>query len=360
MAKKGKTITTYKGFDKDLKCRGFQYEVGKEYELPKGESVSVCSNGFHACESPLEVLDYYFMDGSANLSRFCEVEQSGEFSKEVESTKVASSKIKIKKEITFADLIELGVEWLKEKASNDRGGDLTKIASSGKCAHIGSSGYFAQICSSGDFAQIGSSGDTAHISSSGYSAQIGSSGKCAHIGSSGYSAQIGSSGDYAQIGSSGDNARIASSGYSAQIGSSGDTAHIGSSGYSAKIGSLGKFAKIGSTGDTAKIASSGSNAKIGSSGDFAQIGSSGDFAQIGSSGNYAQIDSTGEDSVIMCAGHDSAVKAKKGSWITLAEWYIDEETEKMKPKCVKAEYVDGERIKEDTWYKLVDGEFIEA
>ena len=315
MAKEGKTITTYKGFDKDLKCRGFQYEVGKEYELPKGESVSVCSNGFHACESPLEVLDYYFMDGSANLSRFCEVEQSGEFSKEVESTKVASSKIKIKKEITFADLIELGVEWLKEKASNDRGGDLTKIASSGKCAHIGSSGYFAQICSSGDFAQIGSSGDTAHISSSGYSAQIGSSGKCAHIGSSGYSAQI---------------------------------------------GSLGKFAKIGSTGDTAKIASSGSNAKIGSSGDFAQIGSSGDFAQIGSSGNYAQIDSTGEDSVIMCAGHDSAVKAKKGSWITLAEWYIDEETEKMKPKCVKAEYVDGGRIKEDTWYKLVDGEFVEV
>lgn len=74
MEQKDKTITTYKGFDKDLKCRGFQYEVGKEYELPKGESVSVCSNGFHACESPLEVLDYYFMDGHANLSRFCEVE----------------------------------------------------------------------------------------------------------------------------------------------------------------------------------------------------------------------------------------------------------------------------------------------
>ena len=261
MKQENKTITTYKGFDKDLKCRGFQYEIGKEYELSNGEPVSVCSNGFHACESPLEVLDYYFMDGHANLSRFCEVEQSGEFSKEVYSTKVASSKIKIKKEITFADLINSGVEWLKEKNSNDGGGDSAIIASSDNCTQIGSCDDYAHIGSSGDIARIGSSGDTA---------------------------KIGSSGDYAKIGSSGNNARIASS------------------------------------GDTAKI------------------------------------DSTGEESVIMCAGRDSAVKAKKGSWITLAEWYIDKETKQMKPKYVKTEYVDGERIKEDTWYKLIDGEFVEV
>ena len=315
MKQENKIITTYKGFDKDLKCRDFQYEVGKEYELPKGETVEICRRGFHACESPLEVLDYYFMDDSANLSRFCEVEQSGEFSKEVDSTKVASSKIKIKKEITFADLIELGVEWLKEKASNDRGGDRTKIASSGKFVKIGSSGYSAQIGSSGDFAQIGSSGDFA---------QIGSSGKFVKIGSSGYSAKIASSGDFAQIGSSGD------------------------------------FAQIGSSGNSAQIGSSGDSAKISSSGDSAKIGSSGYSAQIASSGDYAQINSTGEDSVIMCAGHDSAVKAKRGSWITLTEWYIDEETKQMKPKYVKTEYVDGERIKEDTWYRLFNGKFVEV
>ena len=89
MEQDNKTIITYKGFDKDLKCRGFQYEVGKEYELPKGKLPNVCSNGFHACESPLEVFSYYFKDENANLLRFCEVEQSGEFSKEVDSTKVA-------------------------------------------------------------------------------------------------------------------------------------------------------------------------------------------------------------------------------------------------------------------------------
>ena len=169
--------------------------------------------------------------------------------------------------------------------------------------------------------------------------------------SSGDSAQIGSSGNFAQIGSSGNFAQIGSSGNFAQIGSSGNSAKIGSSGNSAKIGSSGNFAQIGSSGNSAKIGSSGNSAQIGSSGDFAQIGSSGDSAQIGSSG---------KDCVICCAGHNSAVKAKKGSWITLAEWEYSKEKERYIPKCVKTEFVDGERIKEDTLYKLIDGEFVEV
>ena len=121
----------------------------------------------------------------------------------------------------------------------------------------------------------------------------------------------------------------------------------------------GNSAQIGSSGNYAKIGSSGDSAKIGSSGYSAQIGSSGDSAQIGSSGNYAQIDSTGLDSVICCAGHKSVVKAKKGSWITLAEWKYDEEKGKYVPVCVKTEFVDGKRIKEDTFYKLENGNFFE-
>ena len=107
------------------------------------------------------------------------------------------------------------------------------------------------------------------------------------------------------------------------------------------------------------ISSKVRNAKIGSSGDYAQIGSSGDSAQIGSSGDYAKIDSTGEDSVICCAGHNSSVKAKKGSWITLSEWKYSEAKERWIPVCVKTEFVDGEKIKADTFYKLVNGEFKE-
>ena len=167
----------------------------------------------------------------------------------------------------------------------------------------------------------------------------------------GDSAQIGSSGDYAKIGSSGNSAKIGSSGNYAKIGSSGDSAQIGSSGY---------YAKIGSSGDSAQIGSSGDYAQIGSSGDSAKIGSSGNSAQIGSSGNYAKINSTGEDSVICCAGSGSVVKAKAGSWITLAEWEYSDEKGRFAPRCVKTEYVDGEKIKADTWYRLKNGEFEEV
>ena len=328
-------IKSYKGFDKNLRCRDFQYKIGGIYEMD-GE-IKVCNRGFHACESPFDVFDYYTMIDS----RFCEVEQDGNISKEDRGTKICSSKIKIKAELKLADMINLGIEWLKEITLPE------KIKTSIKDN------------SSGNYAKIRSSGDDAKIGSSGYGAQIGSSGDGAQIGSSGYDAKIGSSGDGAQIGSSGYDAKIGSSGYDAKIGSSGYDAQIGSSGNNAQIGSSGNNAKIGSSGDGAKIGSSGNNAKIGSSGDGAKIGSFGDGAKIGSSGNNAKIDSTGKDCVIMCAGINPVAKASKGSWITLSEWSYSEGKQRYIPICVKTEFVDGEKIKADTYYSLKGGVFVE-
>ncbi|MEQ3097527.1 DUF7666 domain-containing protein, partial [Parabacteroides distasonis] len=162
-------IKSYKGFYKNLKCRDFQYEIGKEYEMD-GE-IKVCSRGFHSCESPFDVFDHYTMIDS----RFCEVEQDGNISKEDRGTKICSSKIKIKAELKLADMINLGVEWLKEITSPKKMKTSIKDNSSGYGAQIGSSGNDAQIGSSGYGAKIGSSGNGAKIGSSGYDAQIGSS-----------------------------------------------------------------------------------------------------------------------------------------------------------------------------------------
>ena len=310
-------IKSYKGFDKNLRCRDFQYKIGGIYEMD-GE-IKVCNRGFHACESPFDVFDYYTMIDS----RFCEVEQDGNISKEDRGTKICSSKIKIKAELKLADMINLGIEWLKEITLPEKIKTSIKDNSSGNYAKIGSSGDDAKIGSSGDGAKIGSSGDDAKIGSSGYDAKIGSSGDDAKIGSSGYDAKI------------------------------------GSSGYDAKIGSSGYDAQIGSSGNNAQIGSSGNNAKIGSSGDGAKIGSFGDGAKIGSSGNNAKIDSTGKDCVIMCAGINPVAKASKGSWITLSEWSYSEGKQRYIPICVKTEFVDGEKIKADTYYSLKGGVFVE-
>ena len=206
-----KVIKSYKGFDSSLSCRGFQYEVGKEYEMDG--RIECCKRGFHACESPLEVFDHYDM----LKSRFAEVEQSGIIDREEDSTKVCSSRIKIKAELKLADIINIGVEWLKDITSPSKVKTDSSLSDNGeRKKQIGSSGYSAQIGSSGDYAKIGSSG---------YYAQIGSSGD---------SAKIGSSGDYAQIGSSGDSAQICSSGYSAQIGITGEDSVIMCAGKEAK------------------------------------------------------------------------------------------------------------------------------
>ena len=321
----------YKAFEPGLICRGKQYAENTTFE--EKEAV-VCSRGMHFCVNPFDVLDHYeLVNSKGEFNEFAEVEALAD-TKTDDDKKYCTTKLKIGAKLSFPGFVKACVDFVVEKTTfKGSSGDGAKIGSFGDGAQIGSSGYGAKIGSSGDGAQIGSSGDGAQI------------------GSSGDGAQIGSSGNYAKIGSSGDGAQIGSSGYGAKIGSSGNYAKIGSSGYGAKIGSSGDGAKIGSSGD---------GAKIGSSGNYAKIGSSGDGAKIGSSGYGAKIGSSGKDSVICCAGIDSIVKAKKGSWITLAEWKCDDAKGRFVPVCVKTEFVDGERIKEDVFYQLVSGEFKEV
>ena len=264
-----KKIIAYKGFDENLRCRGYQFEVGKEYEQ-EGEIVC-CENGFHACTNPFDVLNHYDANGK---NRFCIVEQSGVIKTEGDfDTKQASSKIKIKEEIGISGLFKAAIEWIKGITNTDVIAKETKEKDNIECS------------------------------------------ACAKISSSSFCDKIGSSGDYATI---------------------------------------------GSIGDDVQIGSIGNDAIIASSGDWARIFPSGDYATIGSSGDWAKIDSTGKYAIICCAGVNSIVKAKKESWITLAEWKYSEEKKHIIPVCVKTEFVDGERIKEDTWYKLVDGEFKEV
>ena len=134
----GQKITAYKGFDKNFQCRRFQYEVGKEYK--SGKTVKVCRSGFHACTNPFEVWDYY----PVYNSRFAEVELGGVIDKEEGGgSKICSSEIKIKKELTLSDYIGLCVAWMN---------NLTKVGDNS--AKIGSSGDYAKISSSGDYAVI--------------------------------------------------------------------------------------------------------------------------------------------------------------------------------------------------------------
>ena len=102
-------MIAYKGFDKDLRCRGFQYEVGKTYEC---DTADLCSSGFHACENPLDVYGYY-PPGAG--SRYCLVELDGVSDQTDRDTKRVGTKITIKAELGIPGLLKAHIEWVKSK-----------------------------------------------------------------------------------------------------------------------------------------------------------------------------------------------------------------------------------------------------
>ena len=134
----GEVIKAYKGFNKDMTCRGFQYEEGKEYET---ENAEACSVGFHACEHPLDCFGYY----SPNESVYHVVEQSGDISKANDDTKVASTKIKIGAALNIAGLVKASIEYVnarvdKTKKSNERCGASSATGDKGASSATGYKG----------------------------------------------------------------------------------------------------------------------------------------------------------------------------------------------------------------------------
>ena len=131
-------IISYKGFDKDLKCRDFQFEIGKSYT--HDGAVKVCESGFHACENPWDVLSYYPITDS----RFCIVEQSGEIQKHAADSKIASASITIQAELKLPEFVKTCVDWLIKTCSADAEVD---------------SGYASQLAASGAYSRLAASGD---------------------------------------------------------------------------------------------------------------------------------------------------------------------------------------------------------
>ena len=191
-------IKGYKAFNRDMTCRGFQYEENKEYEM-EGKP-KCCDNGFHFCENPLDTLNYYDLCNST----FAEVEAIGDINKpdkeDRKDSKIATNKIKIGAKLDLTGFIKASVDFLWEKCKiKDKeqdedvqasSGDSSKLASSGYNSKLASSGYNSQLASSGYNSQLASSGDNSKLASSGYNSKLASSGDYSQLASSGYYSNI--------------------------------------------------------------------------------------------------------------------------------------------------------------------------
>lgn len=340
---KSNPIIAYKGFDENLCCRNFYYEIGKEFHVD-GEA-ELCSNGFHACQNPLDVFAYYPM---SSCTRYAMVMVWGDVAFDKNSKMLCATDILIIKEMQIDELVEVGIMMSTQKS--DKKVDDDRI----DCYTIVSDVNADSICSNQDCANINSFGHNTSILSTGYSQRIASNGNWANIDITGVATNVSTSGRRPTIKSTGNMQRVTTSGFSPCIISSGDYASVAASD-TGDIYSDGVGASLLANGYASKIVSIGNNSNICINSIYGYVNSSGFNARVMSTEDKSTIESTGQNAVVMSAGQYTKAKAKVGSWIVLTE-YCNNGT----INCVKAEYVDGKRIKADTLYTLVDGEFVKA
>ena len=309
------TITGFKGFDKDLKCRDYQYEVGKKFE--EEGKIEACSNGFHFCENPLDVLGYYPPYGEKGSSRYCIVKGSGNIDRDGDDTKVACSKLYISAEIGLKGIIEAGVKFILDKVN-------------WKDNKKSNTGYQSAATNTG------------------YQSAATNTGNQSAATNTGYQSAATNTGDYSAATNTGYRSAATNTGYQSAATNTGD--------YSAAT-NTGNQSAATNTGDYSAATNTGYRSAATNTGNQSAATNTGNQSAATNTGYRSAAEVTGKESIAIVTGKDSKAKGSIGCWIVLTE--RGEWDGNVYPiKEVKAVRVDGEIIKPDTYYKLINGEVI--
>lgn len=328
---KDNKIIGFKGFDKDLKCKDFQYEVGKTFECEG--NISCCKNGFHFCENPLDVFTYY----SPSNSRYCSVEGEGDISVDGCDSKVAVSKLHVLKEIGLKDIINAGINFILDKV-NRRKSIITNvrkypIITNTKDYSIAIDEEYQSVATNtGNHSVAANIGDCSVATNTGhYSIAI-------NKGNRSITTNIG---DYS---------------FAINMGCYSSTINTGN--YSTAI-NTGDYSIIANTEDYSTIINKGNYSTITNIGNRSTAINIGNYSVAINTGNRSATIVEGKDSVAIVTGIKSKAKGVLNSWIVLTEH--EEWNGKIYPiKEIKAFKVDGILIKENTYYQLINGNAVEV
>ena len=335
-------IPSYKGFNKDLQCRGFQYEVGKEYEQ-KGE-IKCCEKGFHACKFPTDVFLYY---PPVDDNRYCIVTQSGDIAENnTTDSKVASSKISIKSEVSAEQLTEFGIDYILNNIRysiqttdiycciENRNTSITNDIYN--CAAINTGSYSAAINNKMN-SIAGCTNEHSVVINKGPLSVVGTTEDNSIINNT-------KEGDSSICGSTGNHSVIKNNSDRTILVNIGSYSTIINNGYNSSAISNGVDTYIKTTEDYSTAVGTGSQSHV-------EVGN---LSVAISTGMYSTARATGKESIAIATGNCSRAAGNLGDWIVLTEYDVVNFI-----KEVKAFKVDGEKIKPNIFYKLVDGEPVE-
>ena len=319
----------FKGFDKDLKCRDFQYEIGKEYTEEKAD---ICNYGFHACEFPMDVFNYY----PPSDSRYCEVELEANNQKSSDDSKRVGKKISVKAEIGIAGIIKAGVEYIKEqvnweddKATNT--GDYSAATNTGNKSAATNTGNWSAATNTGNWSAATNTGNQSAATNTGYQSAATNTGNWSAATNTGNYSAATNTGNKSAATNTGDQSAATNTGYQSAATN---------------------------TGDRSAATNTGNKSAATNTGNQSAATNTGNKSAATNTGNYSAAIVEGKESIALATGIKSKAKGKIGCFIVLTEW--KEINFEYHLADVKSAKVDGKNIKEDTFYMLKDGKFVEV
>ncbi|EKT2189238.1 hypothetical protein QD082_004319 [Salmonella enterica] len=306
-----KEIVTFKGFNKDLTCRDFQFAIGETFH--HDGKVEACGSGFHACECPFDVFSYY----PPAESRYAETISFGVIDREEEGdTKIASASITIKAELTLPQFIQRGIEWIWSKIDKS----LEQQIMTGNWSAATNTGNWSAATNTGNRSAATNTGDWSAATNTG---------------------------DWSAATNTGNWSAATNTGNWSAATNTGNWSAATNTGNQSAATNTGDWSAATNTGDWSAATNTGNRSAA---------TNTGDWSAATNTGNWSAAEVSGSQSVAASLGIEGKARASEGGAIVLC--YRDEDGELIH---IRASKVGENGIMPDIWYQLnEDGEFVEC
>ncbi|EJA5333539.1 hypothetical protein MVR98_001092 [Salmonella enterica] len=315
-----KEIVTFKGFNKDLKCRDFQFAIGETFH--HDGKVEACGSGFHACECPFNVFSYY----PPSESRYAETISFGVTDREEGGdTKIASASITIKAELTLPQFIQRGIEWIWSKIDKSLEQQIM-------------TGDWSAATNTGDRSAATNTGDRSAATNTGNQSAATNTGDRSAATNTGYRSAATNTGNWSAATNTGNWSAATNTGNWSAATNTGD------------------WSAATNTGNQSAATNTGDRSAATNTGNQSAATNTGDRSAATNTGDWSAAEVSGSQSVAASLGIEGKARASEGGAIVLC--YRDEDGELIH---IRASKVGENGIMPDTWYQLdEDGEFVEC